>query len=85
MGSHVYRLVVPEVTHMRREKLSPLTSRDHMCDDLRDKYIVFFFCILLIEDAVGCISKSDRPEAVMHIGDTVATVEEIAHIAPAGE
>ena len=56
-----------------------------MCDDLRDKYIVFFFCILLIEDAVGCISKSDRPEAVMHIGDTVATVEEIAHIAPAGE
>ncbi len=53
--------VVAEGREIRREEFSPLSGLSHMGYDLRNESVVFFFGVLLVEDAVGF---------VVHIGTT---------------
>ena len=53
---HIHRLVISEVTVLRRKKLSPFASFHHVFDDFGYEHFVFFFGILLIQDAVRSIS-----------------------------
>jgi hypothetical protein len=38
-----------------------------MLYDFRNKYFIFFFCILLIEDTIGFIAKSNTSKTIVRI------------------
>jgi hypothetical protein len=58
------RLIVSKWTHRCRKEFSPFSIRYHLLYDTRDKRFIFFFRILLIEDAVGFIAESDTAKEI---------------------
>jgi len=46
------------------EELSPLTGSHHMLDNFRYEGVIFFFGILLVEDAILLIAESDTAKYI---------------------
>ena len=54
-----------------------------MLNDLRHQLLVFFFRVLLVEDAVLRALHAAAPETVLHIREATLTVEEFTDRVPA--
>ncbi len=70
------------MTVLCREELPPFFIMYHIFYNSWNKFLILFFRILFIEDAVFCISESDTPETVMNISYTKCRVVEIRYIFP---
>ncbi len=77
------RFVIREGRTSDREKFSPLPCLTHVRDDLRNKCLVFFFRMLLIENAILAALQSKAAETVFDGGETRIAVENIRDPLPA--
>jgi hypothetical protein len=55
-------LIVPKRRKCRRKELSPFTKRNHFLYNPRNQFLIFFFGILFIEDAVGFVAETSTEE-----------------------
>ena len=66
----------------RIKELTVFTTIAHVFDDFRDELLVFFFRVLLIEDAVLRLAEPEASEAIADRRETTFAVEKIGDVIP---